>query len=74
MNQPLQVISGRIEILSVVNKDDQTLKTLEIMKNQVHKIGAITKKLMGLKKYSNRDYAGTIKITDIGQTPEDDDQ
>jgi hypothetical protein len=50
LNQPLQVINGRIEILSVVNKDDQTLKTLEIMKNQVHKIGAITKKTNGIKK------------------------
>jgi hypothetical protein len=37
------------------------------MKNQVHMMGAITKKLMGLKRYSNRDYVGAIKITDIDQ-------
>jgi PAS domain S-box-containing protein len=73
LNQPLQVISGRIDILSMVSKDEQTLKILEIMKKQVYEIGTITKKLMGLKKYSNRDYAGTIKITDINQKSEDDD-
>jgi PAS domain S-box-containing protein len=72
LNQPLQVIGGRIEILSMINKDYSTLEILEIMKNQVQKMGIITKKLMGLKMYSNRDYAGNIKITDIHQTHEDD--
>ncbi len=74
LNQPLQVISGRIEILSMENKDDRTRKSLEIINDQVYRIGKITKKLMGIKKYSTRDYTETIKITDIGQTTEGDIQ
>jgi len=70
LNQPLQVISGRIDLLSMESKDDRIRKTLEIISDQVSRIGAITKKLMGLRKYSNRAYAGTMKIANIDQTPE----
>jgi C4-dicarboxylate-specific signal transduction histidine kinase len=71
-NQPLQIISARIYLLSMDNADDRTREALEMMNDQVQRIGAITRELMGLKKYSNRDYIGTIKITDIGRTTEGD--
>ena len=69
LNQPLQIISGHIDLLFIKNKDDQTRKTLEIISDQIFRIGTVTKRLMGLKKYSNRDYVGAIKITDIDEKP-----
>ncbi len=72
VNQPLQIISARIHLLSMDNPDDRTREALEMMNDQVRRIGTITRELMGLKKYSNRDYIGTIKITDIGRTPEEE--
>ncbi|OPY02851.1 MAG: Sensor protein FixL [Syntrophorhabdus sp. PtaB.Bin047] len=72
VNQPLQIISARIYLLSMDNTDDRTREALEMMNEQVQRIGAITRELMGLKKYSNRDYIGNIKITDIGRPPEGD--
>lgn len=72
LNQPLQVICSCVDLLSMESTDDRLDKTLEIINDQVHRMGTITKKLMGLKKYSNREYAGTIKIADIDQTTEGD--
>jgi len=74
LNQPLQVISGRIDLLSMESKDERAHKALEIISDQIRRIGTITKKLMGLRKYSNRAYAGTMKIANIDQTPEGSDQ
>lgn len=70
VNQPLQVISARIYLLSMDNHDDRTREALEMMNDQVHRIGSITRELMGLKRYSNRDYIGTIKIANISGTPQ----
>lgn len=72
LNQPLQVISGTVDLLSMRNKDDRTRKALQAVHGQIDRLGAITKKLMGLKRYSNRDYAGSLKITDLDQKPEDE--
>jgi PAS domain S-box-containing protein len=66
-NQPLQVINGRIELLSMAYKDNRIQNTLKLIKEQVQRMGVITKKLMGLKRYSSRDYVGGIKITNIDQ-------
>jgi len=74
MNQPLQVIIGRIDLLSMGHIDERTYKSLEIMKDQVRKMGIITKKLMGLRTYSTNEYAGNTRIVDInpGRWSEDD--
>jgi hypothetical protein len=53
--------------------DERTRRSLEIIDGQLERMATITRKLMGLKKYSNRDYVGNSKITDIDQPPEDDD-
>lgn len=73
LNQPLQIITGRIDLLSMECKDERTYKTLELIKDHVHKMGIITKKLMGLRQYSTRDYIGTTKITDINTEPDSND-
>ncbi len=38
-------------------KNDQTRK-LSTIKEQTHRMGMITKKLMGFKEYSTREYVG----------------
>jgi PAS domain S-box-containing protein len=73
MNQPLQVLSGRIDLLSMGHMDERMYKSLEIMKDQVRKMGIITKKLMGLKTYSTYEYTGTTRITDINSETDDSD-
>jgi PAS domain S-box-containing protein len=66
-NQPLQVINGRVELLSMKYEGGPIQEIVKSIKDQVHRMGTITKKLMGLKTYSNRDYVGGVKITDIDQ-------
>jgi len=74
LNQPLQVISGRIGLLYMESTDDQTRASLDVMNDQVNRMGTITRELMGLKNYSNRDYVGTLKITDIHRAAREDGQ
>lgn len=71
LNQPLQVISSYSDILLAENiKDTDTTRRLEAIKAQTDRMGAITKKLVGVKQYSTRDYIGTIKIIDIDAKPD----
>lgn len=73
-NQPLQAIIGYVELLSMGCKDERINKILEQINSQVRRMGTITKKLMGLKRYSSREYMGTTKITNIDQTDVNDSQ
>ncbi len=73
MNQPLQVLSGRIDLLSMGRVDERTHKSLEIMRDQVRKMGIITKKLMELRTYSTCEYAGNTRIVDIDTKPDSND-
>ena len=68
LNQPLQVISNYSDILLEENANDIHIsKKLEAIREQTHRMGRITKKLVGVKQYSIRDYIGTIKIIDIDE-------
>ena len=71
-NQPLQAITGYVELLSVEYENDRTGKILDKINNQVQKMGTITMKLMGLRKYSTCDYMRTTRIADIEQTAKGD--
>ncbi len=72
LNQPLQVISGHIDLLRMDSTDGRVNASLEVIKEQVDRMGSITRELMGLKKYSNRDYLGKSKITDIRRISRED--
>ena len=66
LNQPIQVISGYVDLLSMGASDDsQAGKKLKEMKGQINRMGIVTKKLMSLKDYTTRDYIGIGKIIDI---------
>jgi signal transduction histidine kinase len=66
MGQPLMVIQGFSELLAEDLGDEETLRSniLEI-KNQVQRLGDITRKLSRLGQYRTKGYLGS-KIIDIG--------
>ncbi|MBW1898700.1 MAG: PAS domain S-box protein [Deltaproteobacteria bacterium] len=66
LNQPLQYISGSVEILLMdMPKSDPLYSSLGKIKSQVDRMGSITKKLMGITSYKTREYIGGRKIIDI---------
>ncbi len=66
LNQPLQYISGTTEILLMdMKKDDPIFEMIAKVKTQVERMGAITKKLMGITSYQTREYVSGRKIIDI---------
>ena len=70
LNQPLQIISSYSDILLVEYANDTPIsKKLEAIREQTHRMSKITKKLVGIKQYSTRDYIGMIKIIDIDEEP-----
>ncbi len=76
LNQPLQTILGYSELLVMDNNDNNADikgfdKTLDIIIDQVTRIGKITKKLSGITKYQTIDYAGDTKIFDIWESKKD---
>jgi signal transduction histidine kinase len=66
MNQPMQIISGYTElILSKTPEDNPIYAKLDEIKKQIFRMAAITKKLMMIRDYESRDYAGISRIIDI---------
>jgi len=57
LNQPLQSISGFSELLMMeMEKDMPAYEKVSIIKNQVGRMGEITKKLMHITKYETKGY------------------
>ena len=76
LNQPLQVISGYIELLMQDKKSDSPLyKRLTEIKKQILRLADITKKLNNITSYETINYMHDIKIIDISRAsrkkPED---
>jgi len=66
LNQPMQIISGYAEmILKNSSEDDLIHIKIDKIHKQIHRMGAITKKLMTINDYETRDYAGFSRIIDI---------
>lgn len=67
MNQPMQVVSGISELLMMDVEDDSPLyENIKIIKEQIDRMGEITKKLMGITKYKTKGYLES-KIIDIDE-------
>jgi signal transduction histidine kinase len=66
LNQPLQYISGSSELLIMdMSKDDPIYNTICKMREQVNRMGKITKKLMSITRYKTCEYAGGKFIIDL---------
>lgn len=71
LNQPLQVIITNVEFLSMVYPlEIKTRKNLDTIKQQIQRMGTITKQLMSIKEYATHDYIGALKIIDISKGSE----
>ncbi len=69
LNQPLQVISGHAEMLSVnLGKEHPENGRVNIMEEQIERIVGITKKLMKITKHETRAYVEEIKIIDLDKS------
>jgi len=67
MNQPMQVVSGISELLMMdVENDSPLYENIKIIKEQIDRMGEITKKLMGITKYKTKGYLKS-KIIDINE-------
>ncbi len=66
LNQPIQVISGRSELLLMrVAEDDPLRKHMCVIKQQVDRMAEITRKLHNITRYEACDYIRGVKIIDI---------
>jgi len=69
LNQPLQVISGYNELLIKDIPEDHSLASYaEIIREQIDKIGEITRKIMKITKYETKPYAQGTIIIDIDKS------
>ena len=67
-NQPLMALQGFIDILQAKASDHETLSgPLYKMREQVHRLSDLTRKLMRIARYETKAYARGEKIIDIDQ-------
>ena len=65
-NQPLQVIFGQAELLSIqLGRENPLRDKVETIKKQVDRITSLTRKVMNVTKYAAKDYAKGSKIVDL---------
>ncbi len=65
LNQPMQAVLGYSELLMInMEEDDPRYDSLKKVKQQVDRMGKITRKLMGITKYETKEYLHS-KIIDI---------
>jgi PAS domain S-box-containing protein len=70
-NQPLQALSGYIEILKAKGIDDPKLQASMIkVEAQIERMADITAKLQNITRYETTDYAGNKKIIDLHKASE----
>ena len=73
LNKPLQSISTHSEILLMhISKDDPHYGKIQQIVEMTKKMGAITKKLMGITKYETKDYVEGVKIVDLDKSSKED--
>ncbi len=69
LNQPLQVISAYSELLIEGIREDHSLALYaEIIREQIDKMGGITRKIMMVTKYETKPYAQGTIIIDIDKS------
>jgi len=66
LNQPMQSILGFSQLLmDDMAEDNPNYEYIRIIKNQIDKMGRITKKLMRITRYETCEYIESTKIIDI---------
>jgi PAS domain S-box-containing protein len=66
LNQPLQALSGYVELAEVeMTDDDSGYSQVQQMRKQIDRMASITGKLQGITRYETMDYIENTKILDI---------
>jgi PAS domain S-box-containing protein len=65
LNQPLQSLSGYIEIMMCQTEDPELSPLLKTIMSQIERMRDITNKLQGVTRYEATEYAENTKIIDI---------
>lgn len=65
LNQPLQALSGYVELMSVQSNNDDDSAYIEKLTTQIERMRDIIDKLHGVTRYEVIEYAGDTKIIDI---------
>ena len=65
LNQPLQALSGYIELMGMNLEGRSAQPYIEKVTAQLTRMRDITRKLQGITRYETTDYAGLTKIIDI---------
>jgi nitrogen-specific signal transduction histidine kinase len=66
MSQPLMAMTGFVSLLMMEgNEDEQSRELVQAVKDQAARLGKITRKLMRLKSFETKGYAGGHQILDI---------
>ncbi|MEW6078847.1 MAG: response regulator [Thermodesulfobacteriota bacterium] len=74
MNQPLQTITGYLDLIMMEMADPHhpLIEKLQIIKEQINRMGGITRKLMRITTYETREYMEGTKIIDIDKSASKD--
>ncbi len=71
MNQPLQAILGQADLMGMsLPEGDAKKERIRIIKGQIERMRAITKKLMSISRYETKPYAGKSTIVDLDKSAE----
>ena len=67
LNQPLQIISGYAELISILDTDDRqtTLDMMKAIRENVLRLSAITRKLNGITRYETIELTTKDRIIDL---------
>ena len=69
MSQPLMAMTGFVSLLLAEGEEDaQTRELVQAVQDQAGRLGTITRKLMSLKSFDTKAYAGGQEILDIEQS------
>ncbi len=72
LNQPLQIISGAIHLLTIELEENSPLSNhAEKINTQVERIGKITNKLMKITRFETKDYIEGSQIIDLDKASSD---
>jgi len=72
LNQPMQSVMGFSQLLlDDISEDNPKYEYIKIIKEQIDKMGKITKKLMRITRYETLDYIEDTKIIDINRATGD---
>jgi signal transduction histidine kinase len=65
-NQPLMALQGFIDIVQTKFPENKAISSyLNKMRQQIHRLSSLTRKLGHITKYQTKDYAGGETIIDI---------